>query len=90
MQADEPKTVVAGGHLFSLTDVIGWCAGNEARSVYFYIPWKIDCLRLLIDIWKSMVADFPIDDQREMRSGDRVEVKAEQVAESSSVRQTSG
>ena len=42
MQADDAKTVVAIGHLFSLTDVIGWCAGNEAGSVYFYIEWTID------------------------------------------------
>ena len=32
-----------------------------------------------------MVAGFPIDDQREMRSGGRAEVKAGQEAESSSV-----
>jgi hypothetical protein len=44
-------------------------------------------LRLLIDIWKSMVSGAPIDDQREMRSGGRLggEVKAEQEAQSSSV-----
>jgi hypothetical protein len=41
MQADDAKTVVAIGHRVSLTDVIGWCAGNNAGSVSFYIQWKI-------------------------------------------------
>jgi hypothetical protein len=46
-------------------------------------------LRLLIDIWKSMVSGAPIDDQREMRSGLGrrlgVDIKAEQEGQSSSV-----
>jgi hypothetical protein len=71
MKMQDVKTVVDIGHRFGLTDVVGWCAGNEAG--------------LLIDIWKSMVAGLPIDDQREMRSGSRTEVvKGEREAQQSS------
>jgi hypothetical protein len=90
MKAQDVKTVVDIGHRFGLTDVVGWCAGNEAGSAYFYIsPGNLsdalNRLSLLIDIWRSMVAGPPIDDQREMRSGGRTEVKDEQEPQSPSV-----
>jgi hypothetical protein len=59
-------------------------------GLFIFIPRgaftdAFDFLRLLIDVWKSMVAGVPIDDQRELRSGGRVEVQAEQEGQSSSV-----
>ena len=56
MQADDAKTVMAVGHRFNLTDVIGWCAGNEAGSAYFYIPWKFPLTVLVLIFPYSQVA----------------------------------
>ena len=42
MQADDAKTAMVIGHRFNLTDVIGWCAGNEAGfAVHIDTPWQI-------------------------------------------------
>ena len=43
-------SLMAIGHPFNLTDVVGWYTGNEAGFSYFYI----NCLilsRLLMDVY---------------------------------------
>ena len=69
MQVDD---VMAIGHRFNLTDVVGWRVGTEAGFAYFYIPWKtfLSSQAVHRHLWKSMVSGVSIGDQREMRSGE--------------------